>query len=147
DSLGTPRTNFDVARLKRDVFRRSSIGLLVTQRSASLTGRGSNQLYGVDGSFTFFDNLHVTTYAAKTETRGLSGSDMSYRGLLDYEGDRYGLQLDRLVVGQSFNPEAGFLQRQNFRQWLFSPRFSPRPKHNKLVRRFNYMGTVNYITD
>jgi len=30
---------------------------------------------------------------------------VSYRGQVDYNGDRYGLQLDWLVVGDDFNPE------------------------------------------
>jgi hypothetical protein len=36
---GTPATNFTVARVKRDVLRRSSIGAMATNRSASFTGR------------------------------------------------------------------------------------------------------------
>ena len=144
---GVPPTNFDVMRVKRDLFRQSSVGALVTHRSVSLAGRGSNQLYGIDGAFTFFENLHLNAYTAKTETPGRLGHDLSYRAMMNYDGDRYGLQVDRLVVDQNFNPEVGFMQRQAFRQMLVTPRFTPRPRGRGRVRQYNYVPTVNYITD
>jgi hypothetical protein len=61
-------TNFLVLRVKRDVLRRSAIGALVTSRSLSQTGVGSNQIIGLDGTFGFFRNLSVTTFVAKTVT-------------------------------------------------------------------------------
>ena len=39
-----------VMRLKRDVFQRSSVGVLFTNRSVSVDGRGANRVYGVDGT-------------------------------------------------------------------------------------------------
>ena len=47
---------------------------------------------------------------------------------LDYMGDRYGLQLERLNVGDDFNPEVGFLRRDDFARSFGSARFSPRPE-------------------
>ena len=51
--------------------------------------------------------------------------EVSYRGQLDYTGDRYGVQLERLVVGTDFNPEVGFLRRSDFGCFL----------HQVLVKR------------
>ena len=39
---------------------------------------------------------------------------------LEYAGDRYGLQLERLRVGDDFNPEVGFLRRLEFGDALAS---------------------------
>ena len=39
-------TNFSVVRLKRDVLRRSTIGLIATGRFPSSSGEGSNRVYG-----------------------------------------------------------------------------------------------------
>ena len=69
----TEPTNFTVVRLKRDVLRRSAIGIMATNRSPSVSGAGSNQSYGVDGSFSFFQNLSLGAYWARTATTGLSG--------------------------------------------------------------------------
>ena len=50
EASGARPTSFSVVRLKRDILRQSSIGLLVTERSVGLGGPESNTAYGVDGS-------------------------------------------------------------------------------------------------
>ena len=66
DEIGVRGTNFTVARVRRDILRRSNIGLLYTGRSVSKSGAGSSATYGVDGVFSFYDDLNVNTYWAKT---------------------------------------------------------------------------------
>jgi hypothetical protein len=142
---GSGAANFSVVRVKRDILRRSSVGMLFTGRSASQLGSGVNAAAGVDGTFAFFDNLAISTYWARTHTGRLSGKDASYRGQLDYNGDRYGLQLERLVVGENFNPEVGFLRRRDVRRSFGQVRFSPRPRSMPSVRRFSWTGSMAYI--
>jgi hypothetical protein len=142
---GAPTTNFSVVRLKRDVFRRSSVGVMLTERSVATAGSGDNTAYGVDGTFAFFTNLFVNTYWARTRTAGLNGDDVSYRGQLDYAGDRYGLQLEQLAVGDSFDPQVGFVRRRNIRRSFGQARFSPRPKSMKRVRKFSWSGSALYV--
>jgi hypothetical protein len=140
-----PATNFSVVRVKRDLLRRSSIGAIFTGRSTSQRGVGSNAAYGVDGTFAFFNNLSVNTYWAGTRTEGLSGEDTSYRMQLDYAGDRYGVQLERLIVGDNFNPEVGFLRRDDMRRSFGQLRFSPRPRSIKSVRKFSAVASMTYV--
>ena len=102
---GATATNFSVARVKRDILRRSAVGAMFAGRSVALGGEGSNQTFGVDGVFSFFDNVRVTSYLARTQTPGVSGDDTSYQAQFEYGGDRWGLVLDRLAVGDNFNPE------------------------------------------
>ena len=61
-------TNFTVARVKRDILSRSSIGAIATNRSVSAAGAGRNLAYGLDGTFVFFKNLQINTYWARTES-------------------------------------------------------------------------------
>ena len=145
--IGATGTNFTVARIRRDILRRSNIGVLFTGRSVSKEGTGSSETYGVDGVFAFYDNLNINTYWAKTQTPELRGNDVSYRGQLDYNGDRYGVQAERLVVGRDFNPEVGFLRRNDFDRRFGSFRFSPRPERFDAVRKFTYQGQVAYVLD
>ena len=133
--------------MKRDVLRRSSIGALMTHRSVSTVGDGSNDVFGIDGTFSFYDNLHINTHLARTRTPGLSGDDTSYRARLNYTGDRYRVILDRLAVGDNFNPEVGFLRRDDFRDNFALLRFSPRPRDIAAVRQFNWVASYNYLTD
>ena len=143
---GAVATNFSVVRLNRDLLRRSRVGAILTRRSVSTRGPGSNETYGVDGTFAFYENLSMNTYWATTRTSGLR-DEVSYRGQLDYTGDRYGVQLERLVVGTDFNPEVGFLRRSDFERSFGSFRFSPRPQSIAAIRKFSWEGQFDYITD
>jgi hypothetical protein len=138
-------TNFTVLRLKRDILSRSTVGALFTNRSQSLAGDGSSQLYGVDGSFAFRSDFAVTGYLTKTDEPVASGRDLSYMGQFAYAGDRYGLTSGYLVVEDNFNPEVGFLRRDNFRQYTGSARFSPRPTSPAWVRRFSLTASTEYL--
>ena len=145
EDANTPATNFTTLRLKRDVFSRSSIGAVFTSRSDRQIGPGSNQAYGVDGIFSLSTNLTVTSYWAKTDSEGLDGDDTSYRGQLEYLGDRYGLTLERLAVDTNFDPEMGFVRRPDMRKSYALGRFSPRPASLPAVRKFVWTGQLTYI--
>ena len=142
---GAEMTNFSVVRVKRDILRRSSVGILLANRSVSLAGDGSSQTYGVDATFSFYDNVSLLGYVAKTQTPGLKGKDTSYQGQLIYGGDRYGFQAEHLVVEDNFLPEVGFVRRDNFRRTYTTGRFSPRPRSIDAIRQFSVEGSFDYI--
>jgi hypothetical protein len=145
---GARDTNFSVVRLKRDVLRRSSIGVMFTNRTKSTVGTGGNQSYGLDGTFAFYENLQINTYWARTETDGLSSEDNnSYRGQLDYSGDRYTVQLEHLKIGDNFNPEVGFIRRDDIMRDYARFKFSPRPRNRSAIRKYVYDGAIEYIED
>jgi len=146
-AAGAESTNFSVVRIKRDILRKSSIGVLATNRSQAQAGIGSNQMYGVDGTFGFFSNLTFATYLARTKTDGVESDDMSYRAQMEYSGDRYGVQVERLAVDRNFNPDVGFLRRSDMRKNYAQLRFSPRPRRSRLVRKYSSIGAFTYIED
>ncbi|MBM3820902.1 MAG: carbohydrate binding family 9 domain-containing protein [Acidimicrobiia bacterium] len=153
DRRGVPGTNFAVARLKRDILRRSAIGAIVTRRShisgpstalgAAATDPGTT--IGLDGTFAFFANLSINTFWAKTATDVRRGDDTSYRAQMNYNGDRYGVQAEHLMVGGNFAPEVGFLRRDDFTKNRLQVRFSPRPANMPAVRKFGYQATGEYF--
>ena len=64
-----PRRTFPWCRVKRDILRRSSIGVIFTGAiGGDSAAPARNQVYGVDGTFAFFDNLAINTYWARTQT-------------------------------------------------------------------------------
>ncbi|MDO8794687.1 MAG: DUF5916 domain-containing protein, partial [Vicinamibacterales bacterium] len=138
-------TNFSVLRMRRDVLKRSALGLIYTGRSVGQAGVGRNDVFGVDGVFAFYQNVFINTYWARSRTPGRSGQDVSYRGQLDYSADRYGLQLEHLLVGDHFNPEMGFVRRDDMRKTFVQARFSPRPKGGTRIRKLSWVGSQNYI--
>ena len=141
------RTDFTVLRLRRDILRRSAIGAIVTNRSVSTVAPGANALAGVDANFAFLQNVYLSGYVAASQTQGRTDDPVAYRGNFNYNADRYGFQIDRTVVGPDFNPEVGFLARQNFRRSFAAARFSPRPRNNRVIRKYSYEGSFNYETD
>ncbi|MBK5257759.1 MAG: carbohydrate binding family 9 domain-containing protein [Vicinamibacteria bacterium] len=146
-------TNFSVLRVRRDIFTRGDIGIIGTHRSTSLTeGARSNSLFGADANFAFFQNLNLNasylTSRTSLEQGGTTGGDhSSYRGNLEYGGDRYGLVLEHIFAGKGFQPELGFLKREAFRRNFLEGRFSPRPRSIDWVRRFVWQGNFDRITD
>ena len=144
-NVGAESTNFSVVRLRRDVFARSSIGVLFGNRSTSLVSSGANQTYGADVSFSFLRDAGLSGYYAGTVTEGLTGNDRSYRARLNYSGDAWGTQLNHLLVGDDFNPEIGFVGRRGFRQSSASGYWSPRPGFIGWIRQVTFGGSINYF--
>jgi hypothetical protein len=134
----TPATNFLVARVKQDILRRSSIGIIATRRSPRTGASGSNDLYGVDTNWNFFENVQGGTYYARSSTPGAAGDQSSYRGYFRYLHDRYGLEAERMKVGNAFNPEVGYVPRPDITRTDLIARFSPRPRSIRHVRKFEW---------
>ena len=145
-TLGVDATNFSVGRLKRNVFSRSSIGVIATYRSPALDSGESNQVFGVDGAFAFFSNLFIDTYYARSPKPDRVGNEESYRATVENNGDRYGFQFEHLVVGRDFNPEIGFLRRRDFRRNFGQVQFTPRPASSSLVRKYRYEASFDYFS-
>ena len=145
---GAPATNFLVARVKRDVLRRSNIGLIATRRSrrpstSSLPGApGANALLGVDTSLNFFENVQAGSYYARSSTPGVTGNDSSYRGYFRYVHDRYGLEAERMKVGEAFNPEVGYVPRPDITRSDLVARFSPRIRSVRSLRKLEWNAEV-----
>jgi hypothetical protein len=144
---GRGEANFTVLRAKRDILRRSSIGGMVTHRTASPGRAGSNQGLGVDATFSFYQNVRFDTYLAATRTEQRPDHNLSYRGFFDYNGDRYGVQAERLVVEPNFLPEIGFVRRTDMKRNFGMVRYSPRPASLKNIRRFSAQTSLLYLTD
>ena len=141
------RTDFTVARVRRDILRRSNIGGLFTNRSISTVAQGANYVWGADANFAFYQSVFMSGYVAQSHTDGRSGDNLNYRAQFNYAADRYGLAFDRLVVEKHFNPEVGFVRRDNFRRSFARARFSPRTTGNPLVRKWTSEASLDYVTD
>jgi hypothetical protein len=144
---GVAQTSFTVARLRRDILRRSSIGGVFTSRSVSAVATGANHVWGLDALLGFYQNVNFSGYVAQSLTEGRRGKDLNYDAQFNYTGDTYGLSVDRLVVEENFNPEVGLIRRENFRRNFLQGRYSPRTTNNAVVRRWTYQGSWEYITD
>ncbi len=144
-SAAAVSTNFSVLRLKRDIFRRSSIGIIATDRVS--VGGGSKLTGGVDTSLRLSDALSMGGYFARVSNPGVTGNQASYAGSLDYGVDRYGVSLEHVMVGDAFDPAIGFVRRGDFRRSFGQARISRRPRGSRRIRRLSWQGGVEHITD
>lgn len=142
-----PATAFTVLRLRRDILKRSSVGVILTRRTPSETGPGTNVVGGLDLLLAPTQELTVNAYVAKSSTPGLHGRDVSARARLEFNSDRYGLQLEHLVVPTNFNPEVGLLRREDYRRSTAGGRFSRRPAGGGWLRKWNATAEFDYVTD
>jgi hypothetical protein len=154
DQTLIPDTNFSVLRVRRDVLRRSNVGVILTHRAP---GEGlSNTAFGGDGNFWFGNDLTVTGFYTQSRTerdeRSLAlfapstvEQRSSYRGEIEYAPDLYGVRYEHLLVGSAFDPQIGFLRRTAFRRNYASARFSPRPSAGPF-RRHVLEAELDYIT-
>ena len=145
DDLALPATNFQVLRVKRDVLRRSTLGGMVTHRSATLGGGGANQSYGVDATFRFFDNLALTGYLARTEQDSFTRPSDSWRTTLDLAEDLYGVRLELLSVDPDHRPGMGLARRTDFRKGAATFRYSPRPERMASIRKLTWELSLDYF--
>jgi len=135
--LGIPRQHFTVARVKRDIFRRSYIGAIFLSRQGGAT-TAYNRGAGIDAEFNVTDHFRVLTYLMGTATPGLESDNLSFRIHPRYESDRWrfiGVYED---IGENFNPEVGFVERRGVRQYFGQAAWKPRPRFLPFVRQMEF---------
>lgn len=138
-------TNFTAVRIRRDILRRSNIGMIATVRNPR--DRDSSSALGADASIRLSTNNTVLGYYAVTDVAGSSEQAASYRGRFEYAGDRYGLSAEHLKVGRLFAPAVGYTRRNDFQRETGSARFSPRLRNNPYMRKLTWQGAFTYDTD
>ncbi len=119
-----PRSNFAVARVKRDVGSRHYVGAMLTDRRWA---HGWNTAGGVDWSLWPAGALNVQGFVAGTATSGPGGDDYAYRIGLDYQQDRFGFAADYLMIGPQATADAGFITREDIRRADLFLRLTTRP--------------------
>ena len=152
----TPSTNFSVARLRRDLFKGSDIGVLLVnkhQRNGQF-----NRTYGTDANFRFFNRLDLSSYILNTDTPGIVDKDMAGFLRVAWRDHLLGMETSYVSIEENFNAEVGFVKRGGFdrekgvgeamRKSSGEFFLTPRPEGRiPWVREFRPSITVDYITD
>ena len=138
-------TNFGALRVKRDLFSRSNIGVIATHRNHAADHSGSNSLYGVDGNFAPTDNIRFNTFYMATSEPGVETGHQaaSYMGQFRYDSDLIDVEVQRLYLGEDFNPGMGFVRRRDFTKNGGSFLFGPRPRSIEAVRQVEFEVEAN----
>jgi hypothetical protein len=148
DSVGlAPGNNFTVARVSKDLRRRSGIGGIFINRSATGDRAGDdnwNRTWGVDGRLGAGERLTVGAFAARTETPGLTGREHAWNMASEYNDGKTQLNFDFGQVGEDFNPEVGYLQNTfGYRRWFMRVQETLRQQR---VRKWGFRELLPHMT-
>ena len=141
------RANNAVVRLKRDIFAKSSVGIMVLSKDA-VGGGGTdfNRAGGLDFNLAFGESIRAGGFLAKTFSPGLRGRDWGGYLNLVYETDLLQSDLSYADIGENFNAEMGFVPRTDIRKWRWNAGVSPRPGVLGL-RQIYLFNNLTYIED
>jgi hypothetical protein len=144
-----PRAQFTVARVKRDIFERSSIGAMFANREGAISAGGTryNRAAGVDAEFNLSDHYQIRAFLMGTATPGVRSSFLSGRIDSRFENDLFRFITVYEDIGSNFNPEVGFVERKGIHQYFAQGAYKPRPKFIPDVRQMEFETQIEYYTD
>jgi len=144
ESGGTPRRNYSVVRVKKDLLSRSNVGFIATNRDSATSGDPYNRAFGVDASFTFFEHLNIQAFATSSYTPGVVNDHLAGRIRGTWDSDLIYWETNHLIIQRQFNPELGWLPRRDMKKSQFKFDVKPRPGI-KGVRQLFFRSSVDYI--
>jgi hypothetical protein len=139
--------NFTVARVRRNLFTNSDVGILFLNRENMETDHYNRGL-GLDANFRLSPEMDVTGYLAKTKTPELEGGDLAGRVEWSYEGRLLQLKAAGSTLQDNFNPEMGFAPRIGVKRGSGFLGYHYRPSWGTgFLREINPHFELEYFTD
>jgi hypothetical protein len=156
-----PAEDFTAARLVRNIFSESTVGIVYTRRATHGPAAARDR-------HTFGGDLEMATsrflgdrvlqfqlfFVGHTEAVPGSGTnlwDRSSRGLrLAYPNDPWSFATSYREFGAAFDPAVGFTQRRAFRRFQPTLEYAPLLENSDLIRevstelRFEYLTTLDF---
>ncbi len=147
--------NFSVLRVRRDILRRGTIGLMLLNKE-ELHSSDYNRSMGFDVNLPLTKYFTISGYFAGTfgpdkEDDGklinMNKKNLAGKLSLGYNSDLWEFSASYQDIGAQFNPEMGFIRRKDYRLGNASVEYSPRPKRSSFIRQFNYRLEGKYRSD
>jgi hypothetical protein len=126
DLSGVPRTGWGTVRLKRNVGRRSSVGMIFTDREGE--GDDYNRVLGADFDWKPTERLAVSGFYARSSDSDLdSGDDWSGGAEVEWTGSIWSWNTGYVEIAENFEPDVGFLLRRDVERYTGEVEYEPRP--------------------
>jgi hypothetical protein len=145
-----PKTSYSVARLRKDILSRSSIGFIGLLKDPE--DEGYNGVLGVDGEFYFGPTRQVEVMVAKSRTPRIGqmlpdpNEEWGVAAGTRWRSATWGYAVYYTDIGKDFADEMGFVPRVDMRRYL--TRVSITPLINRMGIRASWSGArFEYITD
>ena len=135
-----PTTNYSIVRWKQDILKESSVGIIAVGK---FEPDRQNYTYGAD--FTYFNshfrgNKNISCGGAVSQSYTSdfkhNKTGVASRLFFDFPNDfiDFSTVWDRAELG--YNPEVGYMRRQNYQMFMADLRIKPRPKKIGFIRQF-----------
>ena len=121
--IDVQRTNYTVLRLTRDVFSGSRIGLIGINKQNT---DAYNRAGGLDFTYRPTDSLDIRGLWARTFEADVTGQNNALYVGSTWRNRDLRLEGSYTDIGENFNPEVGFIQREGIRRLNGQMRYSPR---------------------
>ncbi len=128
-NASTPSTNNTVLRYKHDIGSQSYIGGIITSK---YNADKTNLVLGLDGSYTtskLFGDKNFVAFgcvSASMDNGKWAGNNVAYRLMVDYPNELIDHYIGIASVPKGFNPELGFLGREDYDALNWKIDFQPR---------------------
>ena len=133
DPLSGKEANFAIARVTRDIFSQSTIGILYTNR----TFEGSdNQVLGADFRLRLNDHWQANGQLVRSWSDGSlqeNGRGAAYLAELKRSGRKFGLAIQYQDLSPEFRTLTGFIPRVDFREVALTTNYYFRPEGSLLI--------------
>jgi hypothetical protein len=142
---------FGVARIKKDIFKTGTIGLLAATKEQSKT---YNRAFGLDGNFMLNNHNILDFQIAKGQTEITENKNMAYNFSYTRTGDQIGAMIsyDRTEPSFEIN-RIGYIQKESDRGWnsitgliRFSPRIN-KYQIRRITTNIKYQNTTDIFTN
>ncbi|MEE2876471.1 MAG: DUF5916 domain-containing protein [Candidatus Neomarinimicrobiota bacterium] len=139
----TDGNHYSVMRLKKELPNRTYFGGMVTDLNHLGENGYANRGYAIDGQLGIGELSQVVVFGAVTETPGMKmDKAYAYRLNAGRNTQQISTSFAYTEVGPNFNPEMGFLKRENYRKW--SGRIFTRFRPDDFFGLLEFRPHVNY---
>ncbi|MDE2955516.1 MAG: DUF5916 domain-containing protein [Bacteroidota bacterium] len=129
-------TNFSVARVRKDLPNRSSVGAMFTNRLHSAasglpSAEYDNQAVAIDGRLGIGQYTQLSGFVARTFSPHLQGQEYAYNLNVAYLSNLWRINSTITQVADNFNPGIGFLRRNSeYRKYTGLVLYAWRPENS-----------------
>jgi len=142
EKINLPSTNYAVATIQQKVFARSNIGMILINKQAfqdSIGGEFTNnptnysRAAGLDFNLASKDNRwNGKAFYHHSFDEQKKDSAFAYGGFINYSTLKWNVNVLTRVVGANYNPEVGFVRRQDIQQLASTTWYNFYPARGKI---------------
>lgn len=123
-----PGNNYTVARVRRDLFKSSDIGAIFLSRQPSGGREDFNRVAGIDANFRFFKSLSINSFAARSDSPGVTSNQNAGKLAIGWEDSLKRLGASIMTIGEGFKDDMGFVRRTGVTRQFYDVAFLPQPE-------------------